>query len=293
MKTLVIGCTGTVGSRVAQGLLKQGISVRCMTRFLQKIKGLPRGMEGHIADLDRPGSLADAFNGIKRLFLLVSVGPNETGQGLAAVEAAKAAHVKKIVYMSVSMPEGSEIIPHFASKIPVEKAVIESGVPYTILRPNNFFQNDLAVRDPIMKYGIYTTPLGSRGLNRVDVRDIADCAVNALTRPGFDGRIFAVHGPDTLKGNDIARIYSKYVGRDVRYAGNDLDVWESRVRNIMPDPLVRDFHVMYKFYQDHGMAAGAEDIKTLRPLLGHAPRRFEDFVKEISAEWKAPSARAA
>ncbi len=293
MKVLVIGCTGTVGSHVARSLVKEGASVRCLTRSADKAKGLPSGIEGYVADLDKPETLLRAFSGVDAVFLLVPVGLDETKQGLAAVAAAKSAGVKKIVYMSVVMPEGSDVIPHFASKIPIEKAVRESGIAYTILRPNNFFQNDLSVKNTIMQYGLYPTPVGKIGLNRVDVRDIADCAANALTKTGFEGRIYSLHGPDTLTGNDMARIYSKYVGRDVRYIGNDLDAWESRVKAIMPGWRVRDYRIMYKFYQDHGAVAGKADLDQMRELLGHAPRRFEDFVIETSGEWKAPLTRAA
>ncbi len=293
MKALVIGCTGTVGSHVARSLIKEDVSVRCLTRSADKAKGLPSGIEGYVADLDKPETLSGAFSVIDAVFLLVPVGPDETKQGLAAVAAAKAAGLKKIVYMSVIMPEGSDVIPHFASKIPIENAVRESGIAYTILRPNNFFQNDLSVKDTIMQYGLYPTPIGKIGLNRVDVRDIADCAANALTKTGFEGRIYSLHGPDTLTGNDMARIYSKYVGRDVRYIGNDLDAWESRVKAVRPGWWVRDYRVMYKFYQDHGAVAGKEDLHEIRKLLGRAPRRFEDFVKKISGEWKAPVSRAA
>ena len=293
MKTLVIGCTGTVGSVVMKKLAAQGVSILCMSRSSDKLRQLPTGVEGRIADLDNPGTLAPAFSGADSVFLLVPVSPNETTQGLAAVQAAKAARVKKIVYLSVSMPEGSTHIPHFGSKIPVENAIKESGIAYTILRPNNFFQNDLALKDQIMQYGLYLLPIGSIGLNRVDVRDIADCAVNALTKRGFEGQTIAIHGPDTLTGNDIARIYSRYVGRDVRYGGNDLDVWVRRVRNVMPEWKVRDYRVMYKFYQDHGMAAVVADLEKEQKLLGHKPRRFEDFAKEIAGGWKEELARAA
>lgn len=293
MKVLVIGCTGTVGSHIAKALVKGDVSIRCLTRSTDKAKGLSSGIEGYIADLDKPETLPGAFSGVDAVFLLVPVGLDETKQGLAAVAAAKSAGVKKIVYMSVIMPEGSDVIPHFASKIPIENAVRESGIAYTILRPNNFFQNDQSVKDTIMKYGLYPTPLGKIGLNRVDVRDIADYAANALTKTGFEGRIYSLHGPDTLTGNDVARIYSKYVGRDVRYVGNDLDAWESRMRAVKPDWWVRDYRVMYKFYQDHGAVASKADLNEMRKLLGHPPRRFEDFVKEISSEWKAPLARAA
>jgi uncharacterized protein YbjT (DUF2867 family) len=293
MKTLVIGCTGMAGGAVTEKLAAQGVSVRCMSRSSDKLRQLPSGVEGRIADLDNPGTLAAAFPGVESVFLLVPVSPGETKQGLAAVQAAKDARVKKIVYLSVSMPEGSTHIPHFGSKLPVENAIKESGIAYTILRPNNFFQNDLALKDMIMQYGVYLPPIGKIGLNRVDVRDIADCAVNALTRPGFEGQTIAIHGPDTLTGNDIARIYSQYVGRDVRYGGNDLDVWVQRVRNVMPEWKVRDFRVMYKFYQDHGMVAGAADLERQQKLLGRKPRRFEDFVREVAAEWKEDTAKAA
>jgi uncharacterized protein YbjT (DUF2867 family) len=293
MKTLVIGCTGRVGGVVMKKLAAQGVSIWCMSRSSDKLHQLPTGVEGRIADMDHPSTLAPAFSGADSVFLLVPVSPNETTQGLTAVQAAKAARVKKIVYLSVSMPEGSTHIPHFGSKIPVENAIKESGIAYTILRPNNFFQNDLALKNQIMQYGLYLLPIGSIGLNRVDVRDIADCAVNALTKRGFEGQTIAIHGPDTLTGNDVARIYSRYVGRDVRYGGNDLDVWVQRVRNVMPEWKVRDYRVMYKFYQDHGMVAGAADLQREQKLLGHKPRRFEDFAKEIAGGWKEELARAA
>ncbi len=293
MKTLVIGCTGTVGRVVMEKLAARGVNVRCMSRSADKLKALPAEIEGRIADLDDSNSLAAAFSGVDSVFLLVPVNPAETAQGIAAVEAAKAARVKKIVYLSVSMPEGSTIIPHFGSKVPVERAIKESGIPYTILRPNNFFQNDLALKDTIMQYGLYITPIGKIGLNRVDVRDIAECAVHALTRSGFEGQTLAIHGLDTLTGNEVARIYSQYVGRDVRYAGNDLDVWVQRVKNVMPEWRVRDYRVMYKFYQDHGMTATAADLEKEQRLLGHKPRRFEEFVREVATEWKEAQAKAA
>jgi uncharacterized protein YbjT (DUF2867 family) len=293
MKTLVIGCTGTVGRVVAEKLAAQSVNVRCMSRSNEKLRKLQPGVEGHLADLDFPYTLAAAFSDVDSVFLLVPVSPAETMQGLAAVQAAKAARVKKIVYLSVSMPEGSTIIPHFGSKVPVENAIKESGIPYTILRPNNFFQNDLALKDTIMQYGLYITPIGKIGLNRVDVRDIAECAVHALTRPGFEGQTIAIHGLDTLTGNEVARIYSQYVGRDVRYAGNDLDVWVQRVKNVMPEWRIRDFRVMYKFYQDHGMTASAAELEKQQKLLGHKPRRFEDFVREVAGEWKEAVAQAA
>ncbi len=282
-----------VGSMVVTGLLKQGVAVRVMSHSPDKLKKLPAGAEGYRADLDDPDTLPAAFDGVDSVFLLAPVGLNETNEGLAAVSAAKAAKVKKIVYMSVAMPEGSESIPHFRSKLPVEKAVRESGIAYTILRPNNFFQNDLWLKSAIMQYSIYPQPIGKKGLNRVDVRDIADCAINALTKSGHEGRTYEVHGPDTLTGEGIAGIYTKSFGREVRYSGDDINAWAEKSKDVMPEFLIADMRIMYQFFQDNGMIASKDELEKTEKLLGKKPRTFDGFAREIALVWKSKTAKAA
>jgi uncharacterized protein YbjT (DUF2867 family) len=293
MKTLVIGGTGTVGSMVVAGLLKHGTAVRVMSHSPDKLKKLPAGVEGVRADLDDVDSLPAAFDKIDSVFLLCIARPGETEEGLNAVSAAKAAGVKKIVYMSLFMPKGSEEIPFFRSKLPIEKAVRESGIAYTILRPNNFFQNDLWLKDAIMQYGVYPMPLGNTGVNRVDVRDIADCAVNALTKSGYEGRTYEVIGPDTLTGETIAGTYTKYVGREIRYSGDDLDAWAEKAKAMMPESVVADMRIMFRYFQDHGMIASKDDLDKMQTLLGKKPRTFDAFVKEIISAWRSTIEKAA
>ncbi len=293
MRTLVIGSTGTVGGWVAQGLAQRDVVVRCMSRSGQKMRSLPEGIEGIVADMDHPHTLPDAFRNVDSLFLVSPVGRNETQQGLNAVSAAVSAGVTKIVYLSVFMPPGSEVIPHFKSKLPVEDAIRRSGMPYAILRPNNFFQNDLSLIGVIMGYGVYPAPLGTVGLSRIDVRDIGEAAVNALLDERSKGEVYDLHGPDVLTGRDMARTYSLYVGRDVRYAGDDLEVWARHMRNVLPNWRINDLSIMYRFFQDRGMAAPEEDLERQQLLLGHAPRSFDDFARQLADEWKQSLACAA
>jgi uncharacterized protein YbjT (DUF2867 family) len=285
MNVLVIGATGTVGQAVVDALRTGDHSVRGMTRSTEKARAAAPGIDAVVADLDRPETLPPAFAGIDAAFLCVAMGSRETAQGLAAVEAAKAARLGRLVYLSVVMPPGSERIPHFASKIPVEQAVRASGLPWTILRPNNFFQDDLRLRDAIVGLGVYPQPLGSRGLNRVDVRDVAEAAVNALSR-GFGG-VVPLSGPRGLTGDDTARLYEEHLGRPVRYAGDDLDAWARQAAAAMPDWMVRDLRVMYEYFVAHGAHASGRDFATQELLLGHAPRTFETFVAELGWGSKA------
>jgi uncharacterized protein YbjT (DUF2867 family) len=283
MKVLVIGGTGVVGSAIVAELLARGHEPRVMTRSADKASQLPAGTAHVVADLENPATLPAAFHGMDGAFLLAPVGPMETAQGLAGVEAAKAARIGHLTYLSVVMPPGSEVIPHFASKVPVEQAVQASGIPWTVLRPNNFFQNDLWSRDAIMKFGVYPQPIGPRGLNRVDVRDIAEAAVNSFSQGG--GAIVPLNGPRGLTGDDTARVYSEQLGRPVRYGGDDLDVWAQQVSSVYPAWMVEDFRIMYDYFIRCGVHASGRDFAAQEALLGHAPRDFEAFAAETVRQW--------
>lgn len=281
MQTLLIGGTGTVGSRTVHALLERGVDVRVMTRSEDKIDALPEGAEGVVGDLEAPASLPAAFEGVDSLFFVTPLAPNETEQGLAAVHAATEAGIDKIVYMSVAMPEGSEHIPHFKSKIPVEDAVRHSGIAYTLIRPNSFFQNDLWVTNAILHYGVYPQPLGTAGVSRVDVRDIAEVAARALTQPGHDGKTYGVHGPDALTGPACAETFSRHLGREIRYGGDDLTAWAEQVRSMMPGWMVDDMVIMYEYFQQHGFRAPDDELAVLSEVLGRSPRSYETFVAEV------------
>lgn len=286
MTTLVIGGTGTVGNQVVAGLVRHGAPVRCLTRWQANAEALPAGVEGRVGDLNKPATLRPALAGIERLFLITPLSQNETLLGLAAVDAAKAAGVRKLVYMSVAMPPGSTDIPHFRSKIPIEEAIRASGLTYVFLRPNNFFQNDHWCQAAIMVYNTYPQPIGMVGLNRIDARDIADAAVNALLSPEFDGDEYGLHGTETLNGAAVAAVFGRHLHREIVYGGDDLDAWAKQAQHMMPAWMVQDLRVMYKYFQQHGLRADAAALQRQRAIIGHAPRPFDDFVAEIIPAWR-------
>lgn len=286
MRHLVLGGTGTVGSAVVEALLAHGAEVRVPSRSEEKLAQLPDGAEGVVGDLREPSTYDAIFADFDRLFLLNAVAPTELQEGLVALEEARKAGADRIVYLSVHRAEAGEHVPHFASKVAIERALAGAGVPYTILRPNNFYQNDLMMREAIVEHGVYPQPIGSVGLSRVDVADIAEAAVNALLLPGHLGETYPLVGPDALTGVDCARMWGEALGRDVVYGGDDLDAWSEQALQAMPAWMVYDFRMMYRLFQEEGLEATDRDLEATRRILGREPRSFRDWTAETAEGWR-------
>lgn len=282
MRILVIGGTGKVGRPLAAALVERGVEVRAMTRAALPEKAAP-GVELVEADLSRPDTLPPAFEGIDRCYLLTPLSEKETELGTNAVDAARDAGVERIVLQSVLRAEEAQEIPHFGSKIRILDRIRESGIPWVVVSPSSFYQNDVVLRDLILGPGIYGNPIGSKGVNRVDVRDIAEVAATALLAEGGESRDIPVVGPDTWTGPSIAAEYSAILGRKVRYSGDDLEAWEVAVSGYLAGWLVRDLRIMFDYFQRNSLLPTDSQIAQSRAALGREPRPFLDFARELVA----------
>ncbi|MFV1986479.1 MAG: SDR family oxidoreductase [Gemmatimonadota bacterium] len=285
MEVLCVGGTGTVGCLVVRGLVDRGANVRCMTRSEGAGGPTADGATLVHGDLEDPSTLGAAFDGVDRIHLLTPLHPDETGLGRAAVDAAVAAGVDRIVFHSVHNVEAAPHVPHFASKIAIMDEILASDIPWVAIEPNNYFQNDLMLREPIMEMQIYPAPIGEIGLTRVDVRDIADATVNALLDEGHEGNRYPIVGPQTLTGEDVVDTWGDALDGTVIYTGDDLEMWEDGVRAMLPGWMVDDLRSMFAHFLENGLVASEEDYATMSHVLDHAPRTFADFVSETVAAW--------
>ncbi len=259
--------------------------VRVLVRKNDAASKLPGGVETAEGDLLDPPAIDKALDGVDKLYLLNAVIPEELTQALIAYGLAKKRKIRHIVYHSVFRVEHFKDVPHFASKFAVESALRDFGVPFTIIRPNYFFQNDESLRDPLTKAGIYPMPLGNAGISAVDTRDIAEATAIALTGSGHEGKTYNIVGPEALSGPRAAQIWSDLLKREVRYAGDDLDAFEEQMRQNGPAWSAFDIRMMFQGYLERGFVAERADLSTLTTLLGHPPRRYEDFARETAKVW--------
>jgi uncharacterized protein YbjT (DUF2867 family) len=291
MKVLVIGATGNVGTAVVAELQKRGAEVRALVRKQNAAENqLPASVEVAVGDLLDPVSVEKALHGVDKLYLLNAVVPDELTQGLIAYDLAKKLKLQHIVYHSVFRVEHFKDVPHFASKLAIEDAMREFDLPFTIIRPNYFFQNDGTLKEPLTMAGIYPMPLGSVGISAVDIRDIAEAAAIALTSDGHFGKTYNLNGPEVLSGPKVASIWSGLLGKEIRYSGNDMDAFEEQMRKRAPSWSAFDIRMMFQGYLERGFVAEAGDLETLTNLLGHAPRRYEDFARETVVSWQRQKA---
>jgi len=290
MKILVTGGTGNVGGAVVKELQKRNADIRLLVR--KEGDRTPKGVEVAIGDLLDPVSVQKALHGVDKLYLLNAVSPDELTHGLIAYDLAKRLKLKRIVYHSVFRVDQFKDVPHFASKLAIENALRQFDVPFTIIRPNYFSQNDATLKDPLTRDGIYPMPLGDVGVSAVDIRDIAEATAIVLTSDEHDGKTYNLNGPAVLSGPKAASIWGDLLGKEIRYAGHDMDAFEEQMRKTAPSWSAFDTRMMFEGYLERGFIAEDGDLETLTKLLGHSPRRYEDFARETFVKWQERSQAA-
>ncbi|HEY2589118.1 MAG TPA: SDR family oxidoreductase [Tepidisphaeraceae bacterium] len=214
---LVTGGTGTAGGEIVSQLAATGTPFRAMVRDVTKAAALKlTGVEVVPGDLDKPETLPAALKGIDQVMLVSPPMPRQAELEGNMVAAAKRAGVRHIVKFSAMTAD-----PNSKARFPrlhgiTERAIVESAIAWTFLRPTFFMQNMLDLAGMVRGGTIYQ-PCGDARAGFVDTADIAAVAVEALTEPGHEGTAYDITGPELLSYHDVARIFSEVLGKPVKY----------------------------------------------------------------------------
>jgi uncharacterized protein YbjT (DUF2867 family) len=219
---LVTGATGRPGSAVIQEFARQRTPVRALVRERSKAEALQalEGVEVAYGDMLWPETLGDALADVDRVLMITNAGPQMLETQATFIDAAKKAGVGHIVKFS-----GKESTDGFdpekfrstRSHEQIQRYLIASGTPWTVLRPSQFMHVYFEEVPDIVASGELRLPLGDTTLAPIDIDDIAKVAYAVLTTPGHEGRTYAMTGPEALTMADAARHISDAIGKPVRY----------------------------------------------------------------------------
>jgi len=259
---LVAGATGHQGGSVARALLSDGWKVRALTRHPEsaaanELKSL--GAEIVCGDMTNPQSLDEPLKGCYGVFSVQQ--PMEYGvegeinQGIALIDAAKRANVKRFIYNSVASADMNTGIPFFDSKVKVEEYLSKSGLDYTIFRPVFFMENLLALRDSIYDGTLRLGLKADVELEVISLHDIGRFVALAFCEPqNWMNRTLEIAG-DELTGPQMAELLGKAIGRKVVYEEEPYDKIEKASA---------DMAMMYEWFNVRGYTV---DIKSLREII--------------------------
>jgi uncharacterized protein YbjT (DUF2867 family) len=217
---LVTGATGTVGSEVVKLLLSSGQHVRgtVHTTTSASSKDKFKEVEFVKTGYDKPDTLMSAFKGVDKLFLLTPVSPNATELTSNLVAGAKKAGIRYIVRLSIMGADTEINIAHLCLHRQAEKIIEDSGIPFTVLRPNFFMQNFVDLhRHTIKSNNAFYLPADDAKVSYVDVRDIARVAVRLLTMNDnndcdkHDGKAYNITGLEALPYTELADSLSEVI----------------------------------------------------------------------------------
>jgi len=281
MRVLMVGATGRHAHWVLHELKKRAVEVRALVRNEERAQLARRNGADEVAigDLMEPGSLAEAVTGVEGVF---HIGPAhaaaEADMGLAMVDAARAAGVRKFVFSGVIHPSISAMTNH-AAKLAVEQALYSSELDFTVLQPARFMQNFEQSWNDIVEHDRLAQPYSlSSKLCSVDYRDVAEVAAMAMTGAELSYGTFELCAPGMQDTYDTAAILSEVLGRPISAVQIPLDRFASQ----LPEGLFRDGMTrMMAHYDRHGLPGGNPLV--LKAILGREPRSLKDYFRELAS----------
>lgn len=270
---LVVGSTGKTGSRVAAALSAKGHAVRHGSRRAE----IP-------FDWEDDATWAPVLQGVAKAYVtyfpdLAFPGAVEKLEAFAKL--AKDTGLEHIVLLS---GRGE----HFAGL--GEEVIRQSGIPFTIVRAAWFAQNfsEGYLRDPILG-GVLPMPGGDIAEPIIDIDDIADVVVAALTENGHIGKRYEVTGPRLMTFAEMADVLSATLGRPIRHIPISFEDFHANVASAGGAFVADVFTSIARETLDGRNAHTADGVEQ---ALGRKPRDFADFAQtaRVAGAWSDAAA---
>jgi len=221
MSIVVTGATGHLGRLIVTALLRNGVPATDIVAAGRKVEKLAdfaeQGVRVAQIDYSEPETLAAAFAGADTLMLVSASDPGQrVPQHTAAIDAAKAAGISRIVYTSAPQADTTALIlapDHKAT----EELISASGLDFTILRNGWYTENYASNVEQARATGTIVSSVGDGRVASASRADYADAAAVVLAAPGHEGKVYELSGDVAWNFDDLAAAIATVVGRDVVY----------------------------------------------------------------------------
>ena len=277
---LVVGGTGTVGRLVLEGIAAADVEIRALVRNPDKAQALDLpGVEFVRGDLADAAKLGPAVNGAEGVVLISSFTPDMVQLQANLVEAAARSPMRPRIVKLSGLGAGSDAPTtmgrwHGA----VERAIQESGLPWTFVRPAYFMQNALMMAAGIRKTGTIALPAGDAAVAQIDAQDIAAVIVRTVIEAGHEGLAYDLTGPDALTWFEAAEILSAVADRAIRYEPISPEEYKRRLEGAgMPSWLTDALNDMFAQFR---AGAGMRVTDHIRRITNQPPRSFAVFARD-------------
>jgi uncharacterized protein YbjT (DUF2867 family) len=279
---VVTGATGNVGRELVRTLAADGTRVTATSRRITD-GDVPQGVRAWWADLADAESLRPVVEGADALFL--------HDGGLSAhlldvphlMDVAKAGGVRRVVLLSslgvVTRPES---VSHGGTGRAIDEAVRQSGLQWTVLRPNGFHSNAYAWAESVRTRRTVAAPFGDVALPTVDPVDIAAVAAVALREDGHAGQAYELTGPAPVTPRQQAAALGATLGEAVRFVELSRDEGRDHLLRFMPEP-VADTTLAVLGTPTPTEQRVSPDVER---VTGRAPGTFADWARRHAAVFR-------
>jgi len=273
---LVTGATGKTGVDLVRLLVAAREPVAALVRDPVRARELlGDGVELVTGDFDDEASVERAVAGVERVYVLTPPHPQQLEWERRVIATAREADVRHVVKHSLLGADAGSRMEAARQHAAIEDALVGSGLPYTILRPNFFFQT---FASGMVVQGAMYTAAGEGKVSGIDTRDVAAAAVATLTGEGHEGRTYTLTGPEAFTFGEAAAVIGEVTGRPVTHVDIPPEALAAGMKQAgAPDWLAQDVAALQQEYADGVGAAVTDDV---RELTGREPRSLRDFVRE-------------
>jgi uncharacterized protein YbjT (DUF2867 family) len=275
---LVTAATGNVGRELVPRLVHAGQPVRAGTRHPEQLT--LDGAEAVRFDFGDEASVRAALQDVRAVYLVVpeAVGLEQVRRSLELMRKAGVQHV--VLQSGFGAERGDNPLGQ------AEDAVRDSGLPWTILRPNWFMQNyNQMFRKGIRDRHEFAEPAGEHPTSFIDTRDIAAAAVTVLTQPGHDGEAYPLTGPQSIDRHAVAAALSGALGHSITYRPVDDDGFVEFMTSTgeSDEEEARAIAAIYPPIRAGETASLTPDLRRLTGREGHT---IGDFARHYRPDWE-------